>query len=145
MLEANKAIRRENKAMAKIHANKLQEFNLAEVIQKLKDRENNRKKYYNVAVEVLEEKEYSSSSNGDKKTYTTTRVYKTTIRARNKKDVKKQVEAQINSSYPYEDSAMLVCAKNSTCTISSNSSSNNMSKLDVPMKRGTPYTASFLK
>ena len=73
MKEANKSIQRENKIRTKIYNNRLQEFNLAEVIKKLKDRENNRKKYYTIAVEILEQKKFNA--NGDKKTYETTRVY----------------------------------------------------------------------
>ena len=142
MLEANKAIKRENKAMAKIHANKLQELNLAEVIQKLKDRENNRKKYYTIAVEILEQKKFNA--NGDKKTYETTRVYEDVIRAKNKNDVKKLIKMQIDEFYPYDDSNCVVSCVSFTFKISKNSS-KKVNKLDVPMKRGTPHTASFLK
>ena len=58
MVEANNSIKRENKALAKIHKNKTKEFNYEEVKKKMKERLNNRKKYYTIAVEIL----YDSTS-----------------------------------------------------------------------------------
>jgi len=106
MVEANNSIKRENKALAKIHKNKTKEFNYEEVKKKMKERLNNRKKYYTIAVEILEQKKFNA--NGDKKTYETTRVYEDVIRAKNKKDVKKLIKMQIDEFYPYDDSNCVV-------------------------------------
>ena len=51
---------------------------------------------------------------------------------------------QIKEFYPYDDSNCVVSCVSFTYKISKNLS-KKVNKLDVPMKRGTPHTASFLK
>lgn len=100
-----------------------------------------RKKAYTVAITIQVKKVYK-----DKKqsvTYGTEFVEKTYL-ASNDTELENKIDDETTGHYPYEDSPYICYLVSYKYTISQ-TKTHTVHKLDVPMKKGKPVKASFLK
>jgi DNA replication protein DnaC len=99
-----------------------------------------RKQMYNVAISIEEKKVYKDNN---KEYYGSTLIQKTYL-VSNDTALESKIDDDITGYYPYEDSSYTVYLVSYKYNISE-AKTLKVGPLDVPMKRGKPYKASFLQ
>lgn len=104
---------------------------------------NKRKKIYTIAI-VIDVVKIYEDKDGNLKEYPSTVTIEKTYLARNETELDELISSEIAQVYPYDDSNVRVTSKGHSYNISE-AKTQTVSPLDVPMKRGKPYRASFLQ
>jgi len=144
----NEKIEQEKEIKKKQQSEKLKKIRKQVKTSKLKflnvlEQLENRKKLYTVAITVREMKTFNELSNKEK-TYKTSNVFQKTYLASNETDLEDKINDDLGAQYPYDDSHVVVTTEGYSYSISE-TKNHNITAIDVPMKRGKPVKASFLK
>lgn len=124
---------KQKKIRGQIKKSKLRFLNVLEEL-------GNRKKSYTVAVTITERKTYHINDKG----YQTTTTFERTYLASNDTELENRIDDDITNQYPQSDSGALIELVSYKYNISQ-AKTHSVKKMDVPMKRGKPVKASFLK